>query len=120
VYATAAALKSWRTWRCGKAGLLTAALVASHRPVRCETVRPRLAPGHRQLRRQVGSGAKVHLVRGLAGEGRMWHLGVVLLDEERHENAKPLYRVKRVEVKPLVFQRTPECLDHRVGIGQLG
>src|ERR1019366_5470763 len=55
----------------------------------------------------------------LAGEGRMWHLGVVLFDEERDENAKPLNRVEGVEVEPLVFQRTPERLDHRVGIGNI-
>jgi hypothetical protein len=32
----------------------------------------------------------------------------VLLNEERHENAKPLNRFEGVEVEPLVFQRTPE------------
>ena len=118
-YARATVLKSWRNWRCGKAGLLTAAQVAGHRPVRCKTLRPRFAPGCRQLRRQVDRRAEVHLVRGLAGERRMWHLGVVLLDEERHESAETLYRVEGVEVKPLVFQRTPERLDHRVGIGNI-
>jgi hypothetical protein len=49
----------------------------------------------------------------------MWHLGVGPFDEERHENAKPLNRVEGVEVEPLVFQRTPERLDHRVGIGNI-
>jgi hypothetical protein len=29
--------------------------------------------------------AEVHLVRGLAGESRMWHLGIVLLNEEFYE-----------------------------------
>jgi hypothetical protein len=46
------------------------------------------------LRRQVDSGAEVHFVRGLSGEGRMWHLGIVLLDEDFNEPAKPLYRVE--------------------------
>jgi hypothetical protein len=67
-YATASVLKSWRNWRCGKAGLVPAALVASHRPVCGETLRPCLAPGRRQLRRQVDRRAEVHLVRRLAGD----------------------------------------------------
>jgi len=62
-YATASALKSWRNWRFGKAGLLTDALVAGHGPVRCETLFPRLAPGRCQLRRQVYRRDEVHFVR---------------------------------------------------------
>ena len=108
VYATAAVLKSWRNRRFRRTGWLATALAASHRAVRCKTLRPRLAPGRRQLRRQVDRGAKVDLVRGLAGEGRMWHLGVVLLDEKLYENSEPLNRVEGVEVKPLVFQGSPE------------
>ncbi len=96
-YATASALKSWRNWRFGKAGLLTAAPVASHRAIRCKTLRPRLAPGRHQLRRRVDSGAEVHFIRGLARECRMWHLGVVLFNEKGHESAKSLYRLERVD-----------------------
>ena len=102
-YATASALKSWRNWRFGKAALLTDALIAGHGPVCCETLFPRLAPGRCQFRRQVYRRAEVDFVRGLAGKCRMWHLGVVLLNEERHESAQPLYRVERVQIQPLVL-----------------
>src|ERR1035441_5066392 len=62
------------------------------------------------LRRQVDRRAEIHLVRGLAGEGRMGHVGVVLVDEEFHEAAELFNRVEGVEVKPLVLQGTPERL----------
>jgi len=69
--------------------LLTDALVAGHGPVRCETLFPRFAPGRCQLRRQVYRRYEVHFVRGLSGECRMWHLGVVLLNEERQALHSP-------------------------------
>src|SRR5450759_2586714 len=49
----------------------------------------------------------------------MWHLVVVLLDEKLHKSSEPLNRVEGVEVKPLVFQRPPERLDHRGGVGNI-
>ena len=59
VYATASGLKSWRNWRFEKAGLLTTALAAGHRAVRCKALRPRLGPGGCQLRWQVDRRAEV-------------------------------------------------------------
>jgi hypothetical protein len=56
--------------------LLTKAAVAGHRSVRRKTRHPRLLPGRCQLRGQVGSRPDVHLVRGLAMESRMGHLGI--------------------------------------------
>jgi hypothetical protein len=50
-YATAAVLKSRRNLGCGRGGWLTAALVTSHRPVRCKALRPRLVLGRCQLLR---------------------------------------------------------------------
>src|ERR1017187_8907871 len=47
VYAISPALKSWRNWQWGRGGLLTAALVASHRPIRCKPLGSRLAPVRR-------------------------------------------------------------------------
>ena len=44
----------------------------------------------------------------------MWHLGVVLLDVERNEGSEALDGVQRVEVQPLVLERTPQRLNHRV------
>jgi hypothetical protein len=49
--------------------LLTGAPVASHCPVRCETLCPCLAPGRCQLRGQVGRRAEVHFRPG-SGHGR--------------------------------------------------
>ena len=69
--------------------------------------------------RTIDRRAEVHFVRGLARESWMWHLGVVLLDEKRHESAEALDRVERVDVQPLMLERPPECLDHRVGIGNI-
>ena len=93
-YATATVLESRRNLRHRQAGLQTDALIAGHRSVRRKTLFPRLASGRRQFSGQVGGRAEVHLVRGLAGECRMWHLRVVLLHEERHENADPLNRIE--------------------------
>jgi hypothetical protein len=68
VYAISSVLKSWRKWQWGRVGLLTAALVASHRSVRRKSLGPCLAPGRGQLCWQIGRRAEVHLVRGLATE----------------------------------------------------
>ena len=103
LYATATGLESWRNLRHQQGGLLTDALIAGHGPVRCETLSPRLASGRSQFSGQVDRCAEVHFVRGLTGECRMGHLGVVLLNEKRHERAQPLYRVERVQIQPLVL-----------------
>jgi hypothetical protein len=87
-YATASARDSWRNLRDGKAGLLRETAIARHRSVRGKTRRTCVASGGCQLRWKVGSCAEVHLVRGLAMEGRVRHAGVVLLDVELHEGAE--------------------------------
>jgi hypothetical protein len=79
-YARASVWESWRNPRFGRAGLLADAMVAGQRSVGGETRGSRLVPGRSKLGRQVDGHAKVHLIRRLAREGRMWHLGVVLLD----------------------------------------
>ena len=98
MYATAPTLESRGNLHDGKDGLLTKAAVAGHRSVRRKTRRPRLLPGRCQLRGQVGSSAEVHFVRCLAREGRVWHLGVVLLDVEVDQGAETLDGIRGVEV----------------------
>ena len=117
--ATATVLESWRNLRRQQGGLLTDALIAGHRSVCCETRFPRLVSGRRQFSGQVDRRAEVHFVWSLAAECWVGHLGVVLLNEERHECAQPLYRVERVQVQPLMLQGTPKRLDHRVRKGDL-
>ena len=115
VYATATERESWRNFKGGKVDWPTDAAIARHRSVCRETCRPSLASGHGQFSGQVGSRAEVHLVRGLAGKGRMGHLGVVLFNEELHQGAQSCEGIQRVEVQPLMLERAPERLNHGVG-----
>jgi len=41
----------------------------------------------------------------------VWHLGIVLLDVERNEGSEAFDGIQRVEVQPLVLERTPERLN---------
>jgi len=99
--------------------MLAEACLASQRAVGGKTRVPRPGSGRCKLDWQVGGRAKVDLVRRLAREGGMGYLGVVLLDVEFDEGAEPLDRVQGVEVEPLVLERAPESLNHRVREGDL-
>jgi hypothetical protein len=81
------------------------------RRVRCSWLLP--------VRQPVRGGAEVHLVGCLPQEGGRGHLGVVLLNLERDQGVQMLDRVQRVEVQPLMPQRAPECLNHRVREGDI-
>ncbi len=50
----------------------------------------------------------------------MWKLGIVLVHVEGDQRLKRADGVERVQVQPLMFQRTPPRFDHRVGIRDLG
>lgn len=79
-YAAAARRESWGSVRFWGADLLTLAALARQATVRRQTRGSRELPGRCEFRRQRGGRSKVHLVRRLAREGRMWHLGIVLID----------------------------------------
>lgn len=77
-------------------------------------------PGRGEAVGDTVAGAEVHLVGGLAAEGRVGDPRVVLGDVERDEAAEPGERVEWVEEEPLVLQGAPPGLDQRVGEADLG
>jgi hypothetical protein len=78
-----------------------------------------LRSGNVQLHRQVRRGAEEHLVRRLAAERGVGHLGVVLVYEERDQGPDAFDAVEGVEEEPLMFEGAPPRLDHRVRLGDL-
>ena len=78
-----------------------------------------LPPRDGEFARQAAGGAEVHLVGRLAGERRMRHLGVVLLDEEGDQRLEVSHGVERVEIEPLMLERAPPGLDDRIRPGDL-
>ncbi len=49
----------------------------------------------------------------------MGHLGVVLFDVETDQTLQLREAVERMQVQPLMTQRTPECLDHGIAEADL-
>jgi hypothetical protein len=66
-----------------------------------------LLPRSFKFIRDLTSRTEVHLVRRLSAKRRVWKLRVVLSDVERHQLLDCPDRVKRVQVKPLVFEDAP-------------
>ncbi len=66
------------------------------------------------------TGAKIHLVGRLTAKRRVGKATVVFLNVERHESVNRLGRVKRVQVEPLMFERSPPRLDQGIGESDLG
>src|SRR5437867_768450 len=93
---------------------------AESRSVRLQASRTRRPPPRIELARDVAAGSEVDLVRRLAVEGGMRETAVVFLDVERDEPPERRDGVERVEVEPLVLERSPPGLDHRVRESDLG
>jgi hypothetical protein len=83
------------------ANLLAEACLARQRAVAGETRGACVALGCHELGGQVGGGAEVRLIWRLAREGRVWHLGVVLLDVEFDQGPETLEGIQGVEIEPL-------------------
>ncbi len=66
------------------------------------------------------SGAEIHLIRRLATERRMRQPCIVLIDVECDQFLEPAEGVKRVQVQPLVFERSPPSFNERVGERDVG
>jgi hypothetical protein len=62
---------------------------------------------------------KVDLIGCLPDKRVMGHLGVVLPDVEIDQLLEQREAFERMQVKPLVTQRTPECRDHGVAEADL-
>jgi hypothetical protein len=81
--------------------------MARDRSVYSEPAFAGLPPRDDEFVGQAVRGAEVHFVGRLAGERRMRHLRVVLLDEEGDERFEMSHRVERVEVQPLMLDSVP-------------
>jgi len=93
--------------------------MAPNRAVHGEAALAGLAPRDGEFVRQVLGRAEVHLVGRLAGERRMRHLPVVLLEEEGDQRFEMSHGVERVQVEPLMLERSPPSLDDRIRPGDL-
>lgn len=76
-------------------------------------------PTARELVREVAVGSEVHLIWRLSLKSRMGETSVVFRDVERDESLKRRNRVERVEIEPLMLQRSPPGLNHGVREGDL-
>ncbi len=66
------------------------------------------------------AGAEVHLVGRLTTKRGVGKTRVVLVHVERDQLLECVDRVERVQVQPLVFERSPPRLDERIGKRYLG
>jgi hypothetical protein len=96
------------------------AVLTGQGSVRLQASRARRASPGVELVRDVSARSEVHLIRRLVAEGGVGEAGVVLLDVERDELPERREAVERVEVEPLVLERSPPGLDHRVRERDLG
>ena len=71
--------------------------------VRLEPSFPGLQLGFFQLLRDIVARAKVHLVRRLTLERRMWQMAVVLLDVKRDQLPQTGHGVQSIQIEPLVL-----------------
>ena len=70
----------------------------------------------RQLLEQIRRRTSVNFVWGVTVKSVMRHLAIVGLNEKVDEGSKSFDGIKRVQVKPVVFERSPKGLDHGVGL----
>ena len=63
--------------------------------------------------------AEVHLIWRLASEGGMGNNGIVFLDIERDQPFQRRECVELVQKQPAMLERTPQGLDHGIGIADL-
>ena len=70
-----------------------------------------LTPGGREAVPDTISLGKVDFVGCRSDKSAMGHLGVVLFDVETDQTLQLREAVERMQVQPLMTQRTPECLD---------
>ncbi len=77
-------------------------------------------PGGREFIGYGTAGAEVHLVGRLTTERGVGKTHVVFVHVERDQLLERADRVERVQVQPLVFDRSPPRFDERVGKRDLG
>ena len=87
--------------------------------VRREATPARRGPIGLELLGHSGAFPEVHLVWGLAAEGRVRQAAVVLLNVELDELPHARDRIQPVQEEPVVFQGAPPGLDHRVRVVDL-
>ncbi len=78
-----------------------------------------LTPGGREAVADTIGLVKADLVGGRSDKSAMGHLGVVLFDVETDQTLQLREAVERMQVQPLMTQRTPECLDHGIAEADL-
>ncbi len=87
---------------------------AGYRSVRRQALGPRRLSPFRELLGHMLAGPAIHLVRRLALECGVGELGVVFADIEIDKPTERLDGVEGVQVEPLVLERSPPRLYHRV------
>src|ERR1019366_3906803 len=118
-FASATPGRSWRIPRWRGLARWRGTSMAGDRSVHGEPAFAGLPASSDEFVRQVLGGAEVHFIGGLAGERRMRHLRVVLLDEEGNQRFEMSHGVERVEVQPLMLEGAPPSLDDRSRVGDL-
>jgi len=69
-----------------------------------------------QVLEQIRRGSSINFVWGVTVKSGVRHLAVMSLDEKLDQAAKSFNGIERVEVKPVVFERSPKSFDHGIGL----
>ncbi len=95
------------------------ALLATGLLIREQPIAPGLRTLHGKALTEILGSTRMNLGRCALTERVVWHDVIVLLDEERNEPAHLSLGGEVVQVQPLMLEREPPSLDHRVGESDL-